>query len=43
MEKDAVRVLKLWNELPEQIRSAESVTSFKSLLKIYLIKELFLI
>ena len=28
--------LKLWNALPEQIRLADPVTSFKSLLKIHL-------
>ncbi len=30
-----VQALRLWNDLPVEIRSAESVNSFKSLLKTY--------
>ncbi|KAF7641396.1 hypothetical protein LDENG_00282490 [Lucifuga dentata] len=29
----AIRALLLWNDLPEEIRLADSVSSFKSLLK----------
>lgn len=32
----AIRTFGLWNNLPEEIRLAESVTSFKSLLKTHL-------
>ena len=32
---------KLWNALPEQIRLADSVTSFKSLLKSHLYRKAF--
>ena len=30
---------KLWNDLPEEIRNANSMESFKKLLKTYLFKE----
>ncbi|KAF7641734.1 hypothetical protein LDENG_00273640 [Lucifuga dentata] len=31
--KGAIRALLLWNDLPEEIRLTDSVSSFKSLLK----------
>ena len=38
----AVRAPKLWNALPENIRLAESLGLFKSLLKTYLFQKAFL-
>ena len=32
----AVRAPRLWNDLPEEIRLAESVTSFKSLVETHI-------
>ena len=38
----SVRAPRLWNDLPDEIRSAKSVSSFKSLLKTHLFKKAFL-
>lgn len=35
----AVRAAKLWNFLPAEIRSAKSITAYKSLLKTFFIKK----
>ncbi len=35
----AIRAPRLWNDLPEEIRQSESVSSFKSLLKTYLFRK----